>query len=342
MQAGCGSACLRVAIARTRTRLLTASACLPPPTPSPAPQIMTQLQEHPNIVMDESADANEEKAVAPEEGAPTKVWGNLVAFVERLDDELFKSLQVIDPHTHEYMNRLRDEPVLLALAQKVGGAAGAAHARGTGVCAAARPPSCAAAARLPRWRSAQHLRAPHPGTPAPSPPQVYDYLGRIGDTAAQSKVALRLVEHLYFKHQVGGPGKHGSCWERAAARKVEGPRLGPASPRAAQALEQMSARCSSSPSRPATPLPPPPPPGQGVYDAMRRLALQQQQQQAAEAQAAAAAAATAEAEAERVAAEGNEDEESPADRCAPRAGWDEGACFARARPQHPPPKLRLT
>lgn len=27
--------------------------------------------------------------------------------------------QVIDPHTHEYMARLRDEPVFLALAQKV-------------------------------------------------------------------------------------------------------------------------------------------------------------------------------------------------------------------------------
>lgn len=55
---------------------------------------MALLQEHPNIIMDESTDANEEKKDAPEEGAPTKVWGNLVAFVERLDDELFKSLQV--------------------------------------------------------------------------------------------------------------------------------------------------------------------------------------------------------------------------------------------------------
>lgn len=51
------------------------------------------------------------------------------------------------------MNRLRDEPVLLALAQKV-----------------------------------------------------HDYLARIGDHAAQSKVALRLVERLYFKHQVRGEG----------------------------------------------------------------------------------------------------------------------------------------
>lgn len=29
------------------------------------------------------------------------------------------AIQVIDPHTHEYLARLSDEPVLLAFAQKV-------------------------------------------------------------------------------------------------------------------------------------------------------------------------------------------------------------------------------
>lgn len=66
-------------------------------------------------------------------------------------------LQVIDPHTHEYMARLRDEPVLLALAQKV-----------------------------------------------------LDYLTRINDAKAMPKVALRLVEHLYFK--VCGWGSVGEVW----------------------------------------------------------------------------------------------------------------------------------
>ena len=32
---------------------------------------------------------------------------------------MFMGAQVIDPHTHQYMDRLRDEPVFLALAQKV-------------------------------------------------------------------------------------------------------------------------------------------------------------------------------------------------------------------------------
>ena len=56
------------------------------------------------------------------------------------------AVQVIDPHTNEYIARLKDEPVFLALAQKV-----------------------------------------------------LDYLTRIGDQKNMPKIALRLVEHFYFK-----------------------------------------------------------------------------------------------------------------------------------------------
>jgi translation initiation factor 3 subunit C len=44
----------------------------------------------------------------------------LVAFVDRLDDELTKSLQDIDPHTQDYIQRLQDETTLLELAEKAG------------------------------------------------------------------------------------------------------------------------------------------------------------------------------------------------------------------------------
>lgn len=59
-------------------------------TPRPA---AAALQDHPEIVVDETYEVPED-ATEPVAGEPTKVWGNLVAFVERLDDELFKSLQV--------------------------------------------------------------------------------------------------------------------------------------------------------------------------------------------------------------------------------------------------------
>ena len=55
----------------------------------------------------------------PEEGVPVTVWGNLLGFTERLDDELFKSLQAMDVHTHEYLLRMRDSVTFLALCQKV-------------------------------------------------------------------------------------------------------------------------------------------------------------------------------------------------------------------------------
>ncbi|TDZ37024.1 Eukaryotic translation initiation factor 3 subunit C [Colletotrichum spinosum] len=41
-----------------------------------------------------------------------KVPGSIVSYVERLDDELTRSLQNIDPHTSEYIDRLTDEGAL--------------------------------------------------------------------------------------------------------------------------------------------------------------------------------------------------------------------------------------
>ena len=47
--------------------------------------------------------------------APDQIFripGSVVSFVERLDDELTRSLQHIDPHTAEYVERLTDEGAL--------------------------------------------------------------------------------------------------------------------------------------------------------------------------------------------------------------------------------------
>lgn len=41
-----------------------------------------------------------------------RIPGSIVSIIERLDDELTRSLQHIDPHTAEYIERLSDEQAL--------------------------------------------------------------------------------------------------------------------------------------------------------------------------------------------------------------------------------------
>jgi translation initiation factor 3 subunit C len=48
-----------------------------------------------------------------------KVVGSLETFLARLEDEYTKSLQQINPHTHDYVVRLSDEAMLVELAQAV-------------------------------------------------------------------------------------------------------------------------------------------------------------------------------------------------------------------------------
>ncbi|BDA51264.1 Eukaryotic translation initiation factor 3 subunit C [Coccomyxa sp. Obi] len=109
-------------------------------------EVLELLEANPHIIMDEHYEGNDEMTEEPEAGVDVRVWGNMVAFLERLDDEHFKSLQVIDPHTNQYLDRLKDEPLFLALAQKVS-----------------------------------------------------DHFTRIGDTKSLARVALRRMEHFYYK-----------------------------------------------------------------------------------------------------------------------------------------------
>lgn len=81
--------------------------------------LLDVLEANASVRVDEAAESFEERTAEPTGTEHVRVPGNLMALVERLDDEIFRSLQHTDPHTNDYIERLRDEPVLLALAARV-------------------------------------------------------------------------------------------------------------------------------------------------------------------------------------------------------------------------------
>ncbi len=55
---------------------------------------------------------DDEKPPQPTAGEKLRIPGSIVSIAERLDDELTRSLQHVDPHTAEYIERLSDEQAL--------------------------------------------------------------------------------------------------------------------------------------------------------------------------------------------------------------------------------------
>ena len=76
--------------------------------------LLKVLEENRELVVVENAEEweDDEKAPTVTPGEKLKIPGSIVSYVERLDDELTRSLQHIDPHTAEYIDRLSDEGAL--------------------------------------------------------------------------------------------------------------------------------------------------------------------------------------------------------------------------------------
>ena len=76
--------------------------------------LLQTLEDEPQYIVSEGAEEweDDEKQPNPAAGDSFKVPGSIVSLLERLDDELTRSLQQTDPHTAEYIDRLSDEQLL--------------------------------------------------------------------------------------------------------------------------------------------------------------------------------------------------------------------------------------
>jgi translation initiation factor 3 subunit C len=76
--------------------------------------LLSVLEDNRNCIVSEGAEEweDDDKQPVPAPGENLYIPGSIISYIERLDDELTRSLQQIDPHTAEYIERLSDEQQL--------------------------------------------------------------------------------------------------------------------------------------------------------------------------------------------------------------------------------------
>jgi len=77
-------------------------------------QLVSIVAADPNYSIQEMTDDYDElveRSPQTEKGI-VRIRGSIISFIDRLDDEFTRSLQNIDPHGTEYVDRLKDEKVL--------------------------------------------------------------------------------------------------------------------------------------------------------------------------------------------------------------------------------------
>lgn len=60
----------------------------------------------------EDYDESVDRSPADSKDGVVRIRGSIISFIERLDDEFTRSLQNLDPHGTEYVDRLKDEKSL--------------------------------------------------------------------------------------------------------------------------------------------------------------------------------------------------------------------------------------
>ncbi len=77
-------------------------------------KLLVLLEDNRDLIVVEGAEEweDDEKLPTFTPGEIFRIPGSVVSFVERLDDELTRVLQHVDPHTAEYVERLQDEGAL--------------------------------------------------------------------------------------------------------------------------------------------------------------------------------------------------------------------------------------